>query len=244
MKPLVVLRRYAGAAYWRWESFRRSLAGSSVDESRYRRRSREDVRAAFGNVSLPHREWLTDRLLSTVRESKTGEADILEVGCGWGPNLVVLANRAPLLRLTGVDISPASIAEGQKRLTELNLSGISLVEGQADNLSDIENASMDVVFTDTMLLYVGPDKIKHTIMEMIRVARRRVLLLEMHWTGAGSAGYYTPDGWLRDYDVLLRSLVGDTSVRLEPLPPGLRVAGRWPQYGTLIEIDVCKAPSR
>jgi len=243
VKPLALARRYARAAYWRWESFQRGLAGTRIDEIRYRRRSREDVRAAFGNVSLPHREWLIDRLLSTVRVSKTGEADILEVGCGWGPNLVVLANREPLFRLTGVDISPASIAEGQKRLTELNLSGITLVEGQADHLSAIENASMDAVFTDAMLLYIGPDKIERTIIEMLRVARQCVLLLEMHWTGAGPAGYYTPDGWLRDYDVLLRSLLGDTAIRLEPLPPRLRAAGRWPQYGTLIEIDVCKARS-
>ena len=243
MKPVTLLRRYVGAAYWWWESFRRSIAGSSVDENRYRRKSREDIRAHFDNVSLPHRGWLTDRLLSTVRESKTGKADILEVGCGWGPNLVVLAKRAPLFRLTGVDISPASIAEGQKRLTELNLSGISLVEGQADDLSAIEDASMDVVFTDAMLLYVGPDKIERTIMEMIRVARRHVFLLEMHCTSAGAGGYYMRDGWLRDYEVLLRSLVGDTTVRLEPMPPRLRVAGRWPQYGTLIEIDVRKARS-
>lgn len=115
-----------------------------------------------------------------------------------------------------------------------------MIEGQADNLSIFADTFADVVFTDAMLLYVGPDKIKHVIREMLRVARRRLVMLEMHDQNANYQDCYTRDGWLRNYEVLLKPFVGKDSMRLEKLPPGLRIAGRWPEYGTLIEVDLTK----
>jgi hypothetical protein len=40
-----------------------------------------------------------------------------------------------------------------RAVAELGLGGITLVEGQADNLSAFVDASINVVFTDAMLLY-------------------------------------------------------------------------------------------
>lgn len=221
-------------AYWWGQRVLRSLLGSKIEERRFRRRDRADVRRGFSNVSLPHREWLVDRLLSD------GPVDVLEVGCGWGPNLEVLAGRAPGLRLTGVDISPASVVEGRARFAERGLSHITLHEGHADDLGTFAAGSADVVFTDALLIYIGPDKIERCVREMMRLSRRRVVLLEMHQTGAGAGGRYTRDGWVRDYEALFRLLAGDEAVRLVPLPPGLFTGGRWPQFGMLIEVDVTK----
>lgn len=228
------MRDRLSSAYWWVQRTLHSLLGSKIEERHFRRRDRDDVRQGFSNVALPHRGWLADRLLHGPVE------EILEVGCGWGPNLEVLARRAPSIRLTGVDISRASIREGHERFAELGLRCVTLIEGQADSLGAFANASEDVVFTDALLLYIGPDKIERTVREMMRAARRRVLLLEMHQTGAGAGGRYTRDGWVRDYEALLRPLAGDEAVRLVPLPPGLRTAGRWPEFGTLIEVDMTK----
>ena len=152
----------------------------------------------------------------------------------------MLARRELAVRLTGVDISPASILEGQKRLAELDLKEITLINMQADDLNSFEDASADVVFTDAMLLYVGPDKIKRVVREMLRVARSRLVMLEMHDHIASPEGRYTRDGWLRNYAALLDPFVGKDVVQLAKLPPGLRTSGRWPQYGTLIEVDLAK----
>lgn len=224
-------------AYWHVNSLSRLLLGSSIDERRFRSRDPADVRSGFSNLALPHREWFADRILKGLDAGQGKPLDILEVGCGWGPNLAVLARRGQPVRLTGVDISPASISEGRKRLDGLGLSGIALVEMQGSDLSFFADDSADVVFTDAMLLYAGPDKIRRVVREMLRVARRRLVLLEMHDQAASWKGRYTRDGWLRDYGALMKLFVAEDAFRLEKLPAGLRDSGRWPIYGTLVEVD-------
>lgn len=237
-------RTHCVKAYWLLHSMSRSLLGSVIDEYRFRHRDSADVHLGFSNLTLPHREWFADRILMGLDANQGKPLHLVEVGCGWGPNLAVLARRAPMLGLVGVDISPTSILEGQKRLTELGLSEITLVEMQGDDLSSFANAYADVVFTDAMLLYVGPDKINRVVREMLRVASSRLVMLEMHDQGATDQGRHTRDGWVRDYAALLGPLVGDAAVRLERMPPELRAAGRWPKYGTLIEVDLTKKKRR
>jgi len=233
-------RDFFSNAHWRLQHALRSFLCFVIDEHRFRHRNPADVRLGFSNLTLPHREWFANQLIRDL-EAKQGEVlHLIEVGCGWGPNLAVLARREQSLRLTGVDISPASILEGRKQLMELGLSEITLIEMQSDDLSSFASDSADVLFTDAMLLYVGPDKINRTIREMLRVARSRMVMLELHDRTASSKGHYTRDGWLRNYKALLSPLVGKDAVRLKKLPPGLRNAGRWPKYGTFIEIDLTK----
>ena len=143
-------------------------------------------------------------------------------------------SRIPSLRLSGLDISPANIAVGSERFTELGLENITLIEGQADDLSGFANASVDIVFTDAVLMLVGPDKIQTCIEEMIRVARRSIILIEMHMDGIGFGGTYNRDGWVRDYKALFKQLGYD--IKLVPMPPGARPSGRWPKYGAYIEL--------
>lgn len=77
-------------------------------------------------VSLPYRVWLVDSILTHLEISSQEipaklHAAVLEIGCGCGANLEVIAHHAPLLRLVGVDISPVSIAVGRDRFAELGL---------------------------------------------------------------------------------------------------------------------------
>jgi SAM-dependent methyltransferase len=235
------VRKLASRLYWWFQSMRRRFFGTRVDETIWKQRSRSHVQKNLGNVLLPHRAWLIDNILAHLEiTSKENEGQVhtsvLEIGCGCGANLEVIARRAASLRLVGVDISPASIAVGRERFAELGLGGVTLVEGQADNLSVFADASIDVVFTDAMLLYIGPDKIQTCIEEMRRIARRAIILLEMHMDGIGSDGFYTRDGFIRDYRELCKQLSND--IKLIRMPTEKRPAGRWPKYGTLIEVTL------
>lgn len=231
-------RRWAQDGYWRFQAILRSLTGSGLDERRFRTRSLEDVRTGLSNISLRHRPWLIDILL------EDRPASLLEIGCGWGPNLQLLARQAPDAALTGIDISPASIAEGRSQLDAAHLGAISLLEGRADDLPLPAGFTADTVFTDAALLYVGPDRIRRTIQHMLRVARRRLVLLEMHESGAGASGRYTRDGWIRDYEMLVRPLLSsEREPRVITLPAGLFPSGRWPRYGTLIDCALGERPA-
>lgn len=239
MNPTALLRRLASPAYWRLQWAIRLVFGSAIDERRFRNRSRASVRWSFTNVDLPHRAWLADALLAR------GEVrDILEVGCGWGANLEVLARRSPDVRLTGVDISRQSISEGADRFAGSGLDRIHLVIGAASDLGAFEDGAFDIVFTDAVLLYVGPDKIYQSVHEMLRVTRRRLVMLEFHEAGFGADGRYTPDGWVRDYPSLMQRVLPGATVDVTPLPPDARPAGRWPQRGTLIDVLLSPAAAK
>ena len=110
------------AAYWGLQSTRRKILGTKVDEEIWKQRSVAHLQENLVNVSLPHRAWLVDKILANLEITA-----VLEIGCGCGAILEVIANRAPSLRLVGVDISPASIAVGNQRFTELGLSSITLI---------------------------------------------------------------------------------------------------------------------
>ena len=233
------MRRCARGFYWWLQNIRRRFLGTRVDEAIWKKKSYSHVKKNLGNVLLPHRVWLSEKILSHLEiMSQINEAQVhnsvLEIGCGCGANLEVITRSRPSLRLVGVDISQASIAAGRERFAKLGLGGITLFEGQADNLSAFADDSVDIVFTDAMLLYIGPDKIQICIEEMRRIARLEIILLEMHIDGVGMDGSYTLDGWVRDYRVLFHQLGNEAN--LVRMPPEKRQAGRWPKYGTLIEV--------
>lgn len=208
------------------------MLGSRVDERRFRRQPNSGIDIVMANHPHPHRAWLVNQILSPDIRSA------LEVGCGYGANLEVLARIDSTLTLRGLDISPVAISEGRRWLDAAGLSNVTLDISRADDLSSIGEQSSDLVFTDAVLLYVGPDKIQRTVSEMIRIARRRVAFLEFHSEGTGAGGRYMQDGWLRDYRALFAAVAPQMSVNITRLPPDLWQSGRWPLYGTLIEVNL------
>jgi SAM-dependent methyltransferase len=231
MTYLRSVRSLASAARLEAARLLRVALGSRVDERRWERRSREDVRAYVKLPPLPHREWLATELLRdpSVRS-------VLEIGAGRGANLEVLAKRSSSVRFEGIDISPESVSEGRDLMQAAGRTNVSLSVGNACDLSAFGDRSVDVIFSDAVLLYVGPDKIDVCIREMLRVARSRVVLVELHQADAGAAGRYTRDGWVRDYVRLLQQIAGSTEVGMTPIPPALRPGGRWPTLGAMIQI--------
>jgi len=237
------VRKFTSQLYWWLKVINRRFFGTRVEEAIWKKRCHLHVRKGLVNVLLPHRAWLVDKILThlevPLQENEMPVCPaILEIGCGCGANLEVIARRAPLLRLVGVDISPASIEVGRDHFTKVDLGGITLIEGKADDLSAFSDASIDIVFSDAMFLYIGPDKIKICIEEMRRIAIRAIILLELHKDGIGSDGVYTRDGFLRDYRDLCKHFSDD--IKLTRMPTEKRPAGRWPNYGTLIEVKIPK----
>lgn len=76
----------------------------------------------------------------------SGCKHVLEVGCGVGAQLRILARRFPAARFTGVDFSPEQIAHARVLLADELASGqVSLVEGSAYDLP-FQPGTFDGVF--------------------------------------------------------------------------------------------------
>lgn len=185
-------------------------------------------------VNYPHRIFLISRILSY---SPIGS--VLEVGCDSGLNLCLLATKNPGIKFYGIDINIKAIEEGKSIIKDMGINNVFLSSGMADSLGSFGDKSIDVVFTDAVLIYVGPDKIHDVINEMIRVARKAIILIEWH------REQHTPDDrehihghWVYDYQLLLSKYSPSDGVRTTRITRELWDNDEWSSLGYVIELNV------
>lgn len=213
----------------------RYLLGSRVQEMLWRARTVSEE--CTDSQSHPHRSFLLRRL-----DRFAPFESVLEVGCNFGPNLMLLARTYPGVRLYGMDISAKAIKVAKTVLTKEEADGnVRLFAGCADDLSRFSDKSLDVVLTDAVLMYVGPDKITRAITEFARVARKALVLNEWNLFEPRSAerAHWHYSHWVHDFKSLLGEVPGVKAVRVERLPRGLWNSGSgWERYGALIEVEL------
>jgi ubiquinone/menaquinone biosynthesis C-methylase UbiE len=183
------------------------------------------------SLDHPHRSFLIESI------SRFNPSSILEIGCNCGPNLYLLAKKFPDVKIIGIDINPMVVQKGNEWLVEEGISNVKLAEGKADELGQFQDKSFDVVFTDAVLIYIGPDKIKEVIAEMLRVTRKSLILLEWHCFNSKSnpAGVYVGH-WMRDYVALLEEFVPVNKIKVIKMPEELWPDKNWQRWGGVIEV--------
>lgn len=181
-------------------------------------------------VRHPHRELLASRVARHKPDS------ILEFGCNSGPNLEVLARRFPTARLIGIDISARAVEAGRGRLLERGLANVRLEQGSVSSLGAFPDRSVDVVFTDAVVLYIGPDLIDRLVAELLRIGAKAVIFNEWHAKGA-TRGVYHYAHWLYDYRALVARHDSNARVTVTKPPPGLWGGAGWETYGAMIDVE-------
>jgi len=229
-----MFRQILSRAYWGLMAALHHLVGTRLYEKKWEARAKSKD-AVMADIEHPHRLWLFEQINSFCPFSS-----ILEIGCGYGPNVEILAKRFPAIEVIGIDINPIAVREGNARLSQLGVERGHIILGKADDLSQFSDRSIDLVFTDATLLYIGPDKIRQVITEMRRVSRKTLLLVEFHYSGHSrnsiGLGFHTRDGWVRDYRKILNHFFSNDSITLTKIPSDVWPTGRWPVYGYLITV--------
>jgi len=197
------------------------------------------VKGYWNSIDHPHREYLI-QVIADLNPSS-----VLEVGCNCGPNLRMLAERLPGSQLFGIDINQESIEKGNEWMKAEGIANVHLEVGKADDLSRYPYSLFDVVFTDAVLIYIGPDKIEEVLQGLVRVAGKSVLLLEWDDPNApmrsvfGLRNYVFKRGlWVWNYQCLLKQIGQVRNIRSEKIPSVLWPDSCWQRYGSLIRIDV------
>lgn len=235
LKRLPPLYRFIRNLYWKLLGLKARILGTRIEERRWAKRNLNQIQKGFSNLNHPHRQFLVKKI-STFRPFSS----ILEIGCGYGPNLYWLAKQFPDIELVGIDINPLSIREGNKFLMREAISNVKLIWGKVDELDQFQDKSFDIVFTDALLIYIGPDKIKKVIREMVRISRRALILVELHHEQRESSenlGIYYYGYWLRNYVDLLKEFVPKDKIRLTKIPKELW-GGNWEKLGYIIEVTI------
>jgi len=228
--------------YFAFRSMRRRLLGTKLEEKYWATRHLRKgddwgneknywVRGYWDSRGHSHRSFLMERIF------KFSPSSILEVGCNCGPNLYILAKKFPNVEIRGIDINSMAVQKGNEWFTQEDISNVKLFVGKADDLRQFRDKSFDVVFTDAVLIYIGPDKIKKVIEEMLRVTRKALIFLEWHCFDSkrNPLGVYVGH-WMRDYRALLKEFVPEDKIKVTKMPKDLWPDPNWQRWGGVVEV--------
>jgi SAM-dependent methyltransferase len=185
-------------------------------------------REYIGSTNHPHREQIINAISSFAPL-----VSMLEIGCNSGPNLMLLAQRFPDAIIYGVDINKQAIRTGKKMLEAQNIKNIELFTCKADALDWVADKSMDVVFTDAVLMFIGTDKIRKIITEMGRIFRKALVCNEYH-SVSPPKGNYDGGTWVHDYQCLIKTCI--PSLKNIEIVRSTFSGGDWDKYGALIKV--------
>lgn len=179
----------------------------------------------------------TIELLSDAIRKAEGTS-ILEVGCGDGNNVAMLKEAFPEARVAGCDISDGRIEFAKKYHGERGVD-VELIVGNATQLPYADK-SFDVVYSLYCLEHL-PVEFPQAVREMLRVAKKKVILIEP------VAEYFGPLQklfvWWNDYirglpQFLEREGIVPESVEL------LSSAANWMNLGAMVTLDPNRARVR
>ncbi|MCB0325748.1 MAG: class I SAM-dependent methyltransferase, partial [Bdellovibrionales bacterium] len=167
---------------------------------------------------------------------------VLEVGCSFGQNFVSLAPHYPSVAFVGIDADAHRIEEGRRMLAARGIRNVELFQANAEALDEFEAQSFDVVYCCALLLYADPPSAERIVREMIRVAKRTVLLMEQHREREEAEFVRRPgreDGyWIRDYFRLASRCAPASRILLEPVPAPRWPAEQWKRFAHVIRIEL------
>jgi SAM-dependent methyltransferase len=121
-----------------------------------------------------YRQFQPQTLLLMHILRSIGSRSVLELGCNVGRNLYWIKRFLPGIRVAGLDVNPNAIVAGKALF---GFTDDELWVADDDSLTGIGAGSFDAVFTVSVLDHLP--EIEDTVRQMLRIAKRRVLLIEL-----------------------------------------------------------------
>jgi ubiquinone/menaquinone biosynthesis C-methylase UbiE len=222
MHPLRIIKRFLDRIFgtksdeWSWKFrhfFDKDWAKSYISEN---------------SINHPHRKLLIDEISKFYPFES-----VLELGSASGANLFLLAEKYPKVNFYGIDVSKKAIKEGQKFFKNKGIKNIFLKTLNISRLKGFADKSMDIVFSDASLIYIGPEKINHVFEEMFRVAKKTIILCEQH---TGKESFYD-NKWVHNYKKIVKRIIPEATINFTKISEETW-QGDWAKYGYIIEIKL------
>ena len=145
---------------------------------------------AFINRHFGDKRALQKALLNELKSSDLREFSVLDVGCGSGELLRIVADFAARagrdVSLTGLDLNPISSTTTHD--LSKNYSEINTVQGDALQLP-FADSSFDYSISSLFFHHLTDDQIVAVLHEMSRVSRRGIVVIDLHRDPVAYVGY-------------------------------------------------------
>ena len=177
----------------------------------------------LASINHSHRRMLLEII------KKYNPQSVLEIGCSGGTNLYLIGKELPACKIFGTDINQRAVEVGKKLFGKQKMESNLLV-------ADIEkqpfpDKNFDIVLTDAVLIYVGPDRIKRVVDEMKRLAKKAIIMVERHNDGDSASGKWYENICRRNYKKLF---MGHKTI-FTKIPSEIW-GGDWGRDGCIIEV--------
>jgi SAM-dependent methyltransferase len=145
---------------------------------------------AFINRYFGDKRALEKTLLREIESNDLREFSVLDVGCGSGELLRVIAEFAEKsgrkASLTGIDLNP--ISSSTTHSESLDFQEIASVQGDAFCLP-FADGSFDYAISSLFFHHLTDEQIPIVLQEMSRVARRGIVVIDLHRDPVAYVGY-------------------------------------------------------
>ena len=156
---------------------------------------------------------------------------VLDLGCGPGANIVAIRKKFSDIELIGVDINSQAIRVGRAYFASREDYKVKLIKGKADAVP-LHDKSVDIVLIDALLMFITPSLIDNVITEIIRLAKKGIVINDYHRAGKES-GQFFGGRWVYDIESLLRRRLPKARITIEKSD---FEGGGWDSYGTFIVV--------
>jgi len=147
-------------------------------------------------------------------------------------HLYVIAKKFPEIKIYGVDISGKAIKTGNEFFRSKGIKNVFLKQGNIGYLRKFEDKSIDMIFSDTAMIYFGPAEVCSALKEMARVGKKAIILCEPN-NNIGKS-YYN-DRWVHDYKAIFEKTILFKSINVIKLSENIW-SSDWASIGAIIEV--------
>jgi len=116
LKQHYLLYNLIHSLYWKINFLKIYILGTDVEEKKWSQRGINEIKNDFSNLNHSHRYFLIEEISKFYPFSH-----VLEIGCGYAPNLYLLSKKFPSTKFVGIDINHLAIQEGKKWLLQLKV---------------------------------------------------------------------------------------------------------------------------
>ena len=214
--------------------FETTVSDSFLNELIWRLRDRYKGRKWIAGYCDSIDHYHRRQIVSAIKSFSDIDS-VLEIGCNSGPNIFLIQKEIQNINIYGIDINKRAVQYGKDVAKNRGINNVSFFYGRADDLSQFEANSIDVVLSDAVLMFVGPKKIGQVFSEIRRVVRKGIVLNEYHSLNPPE-GYYLDGRWVYNYKELLEAYFPSAELSFEK---SAFSGAEWDTYGTLIVVK-CK----
>ena len=158
---------------------------------------------AFGNAYLARNrvDWQARLPFWQSAIDFMHPANVLEVGCNAGWNLLAIHECDRSVELLGIDVNASAVEEARQNGLEVQQLGANALIGCHDA------GSIDLVFTAGMLIHVSPQDLPATMQAIVATSGRYVLAIEYEAAEEEQVKYRENVGlWKRPYGLLYQEM--------------------------------------